>query len=146
LLKNIIKYKKNNGFSLIEVVIAFSMMLIGFVAMLSLAGFLIKSNSLSRGLSQARFLAEQQSERLRSLEWRSAALDDDGDTTDLDDTTAPDYQDSTVLRNMHYKMMWNIADDFPRAGVKTIKIHILWTYSGLEKHISFTTYKGESRR
>ena len=137
---------KTKGFTVIEVLVAFSIMLFGFVAMLSLAAFAVKANTLGRGMGQARYIGEQRAEHIRALDYRHPILIDDGDTLDLEDTTNPDYRDSTLVRDTWYRVFWNIAEGAPAAEVKTVRIHVLWNVAGLQKQISFTTFKGTVRR
>ena len=90
-------YSKNKkGFTIIEVLVAFLIMAVGFMGMLYLSLFAVKANQASQGMGKARFIAEQRSEELRSLDYRHEFLIDDGDTLDLDDIITPDFADTLI--------------------------------------------------
>lgn len=140
------RLKGKNGFSILEVMVAFLIMAIGFMGMLYLALFAIKANAMGQKMGNARFIAEQRAENLRSLDYRHPLLIDDGDTLDLDDLTTPDYSDSLDQNGMRYDIAWNIAENIPENGIKTIRIHVLWEEENRDKHFEFTTFKGSARR
>ncbi len=134
------------GFTILEVMVAFLILAFGILGMLYLATFAIRANSLGRGLGQARFVAEQQAEFHRSLDYRNPMLIDDGDTLDLNDTVTPDYEDTTYNKGILYRVMWNIAEDLPNEGIKTLRIHVLWQDQAKANHYEISTMKGEIRR
>ncbi len=143
---NNLERRNQSGFTLAEVMVAILILSFGFVGMLYMATFAIKANAMGRGLGQARFIAEQQSEFLRSLDYRNPLLIDDGDTLDLDDTLTADFEDTTFHDGIAYRVLWNIAEDQPNDGMKMLKIHIIWQDQVKRSHYEITTMKGEVRR
>ncbi|MFP4458219.1 MAG: prepilin-type N-terminal cleavage/methylation domain-containing protein [Candidatus Zixiibacteriota bacterium] len=140
------RLRQKDGFTIAEVMIAFIILAIGFTSMLYLSLFAIKANMEGQRLGSARFIAEQRAENLRSLDYRHPMLIDDGDSLDLDDTVTPDFQDSLSRDGIDYDIMWNIAENIPENGIKTIKIFVLWNEQQGPKEFEFTTFKGSASR
>lgn len=133
----------DGGFTIVEVMVAFLIMVIGFTFMLQLVLFMFKANIVGRDMAEAKFVAEQVAERIRSMDYRSAELVDDGDTGDLDDIASPDYEDTLVVSGTQYRQLYNIADGVPYANVKTVRIFILWNAGNTNHSYAITTYKGD---
>lgn len=145
---------KDKGFSLIEVMVALAILAIGLLGLLNLSFYAIRANKQNKEIIWARLLAEQTAQDLQLADYDDALLQDDGDTTDLDDMTNPDHSSVLVgndddgdgrtdeeladgldndgdglvdedLRN--YSIVWNVADDVPAAQMKTIRVITIWT-------------------
>lgn len=142
------KVIKRKGFTLLEVLIAFTLLTIGVLALAPLTVFMLKGNLHTKHLNQARLLAEQYAERVRALDYEDAFLADDGDTTDLDDIQTPDHSDTVVIDGQQYVVDWNVATNLPVQGVKSVNIIVLWrTPADNELHrVSFLTYKAAVSR
>jgi len=117
----------HRAFTLIEVMVAFTILAIGVLGILPVVVFFVKSNVHNRQSTQARLLAEQYAERLRTVDYENVILADDGDTTDAENVAAPDHVDTVAADGVDYRVMWNIFENFGQQGVKRINIIILWT-------------------
>lgn len=112
------------GFSLIELVVALSILTIGLLGVIPLAIATIKLNNVQNQMLNAKYLAERYSERFKSLSFDAPDLANDGDNNDLADTLNPDHREVQTLDNIQYTIMWNVADNAD--GTKTIRIIVRW--------------------
>jgi prepilin-type N-terminal cleavage/methylation domain-containing protein len=115
---------KKKGFSLIELVVALSILTIGLLGVIPLAIATIKLNNVQNQMLNAKYLAERYSERFKSLSFDAPDLANDGDNNDLADTLNPDHREVQTLDNIQYTIMWNVADNAD--GTKTIRIIVQW--------------------
>ncbi len=139
---------KRRGFTLLEVMIAFTILAVGVLALAPLTVFMLKGNLNTKHLNQARLLAEQYAERVRALDYEDAFLADDGDTTDLSDVQTPDHSDTVVIDGQQYVVMWNIAKDLPMRGIKSVNIIVQWKspIDDRTHRVNFLTYKAAVSR
>jgi prepilin-type N-terminal cleavage/methylation domain-containing protein len=115
---------KRKGFSLIELVVALSILTIGLLGVIPLAIATIKLNNVQNQMLNAKYLAERYSERFKSLSFDAPDLANDGDNNDLADTLNPDHREVQTLDNIQYTIMWNVADN--PDGTKTIRTIVRW--------------------
>lgn len=115
---------ERKGFSLIELVVALSILTIGLLGVIPLAIATIKLNNVQNQMLNAKYLAERYSERFKSLSFDAPDLANDGDNNDLADTLNPDHREVQTLDNIQYTIMWNVADNAD--GTKTIRIIVRW--------------------
>jgi prepilin-type N-terminal cleavage/methylation domain-containing protein len=100
----------NNGFTLIEVLVAIAIFAIGILALTSLQAVYIGGNSSARMQTGATTLATQWLERLKILPYAH---------DDLDPVGNPHRQVVGA-----YQIEWNVADNSPINEVKTIRITV----------------------
>jgi prepilin-type N-terminal cleavage/methylation domain-containing protein len=132
------RIKKDSGFTLVEVLIALAILVIGLLGTLTLGITSINQNAYTRHLAQATTLAEEELENLLSLPYTHSSLTDtDGDGADgLDDadSTTADHSFSGNPVDDRFYIYWNVAED--RAGttvaygVKTIVVIVRWREGG----------------
>jgi len=110
----------NQGFTLIEVIIAVGIFAIGFLALGSMQIKALNSTSNSRRVTEAMVLAEAQAEKLLSLPFYADDnnFDDDGDGTNdnydvMPDLAAGGHTDNDEDRTGLYTVNWTITDDEP---------------------------------
>jgi prepilin-type N-terminal cleavage/methylation domain-containing protein len=121
--------RKPNGFSLIEILVALSILTIGILVVSQMVTTGIQISAEEHQRMYARVVMSRIFEFLRDLPQSDAFLQDDGDPDDLNDTSSSadfsiTYTDSTA--NYSYLLRWNIADNIPETSIKTVRIHILW--------------------
>ncbi len=122
---NIKKFKMRRGFSIIEVLVA--TFLLSIVVALPLADVFIRTNFRIRRMQKALAMERDLVEKIKALPYNSPYLLDDGDGNDLDSTMHPDrFVDSLKLNSMSIKRVYNIADGVPAAGMKTVKVFVIW--------------------
>jgi Fe-S cluster assembly scaffold protein SufB len=79
----------------------------------------------------ARVVLARQFEWLQNLPDADSLLTDyDTDSTDLDeiDSADADFVEVVVDTTARYRYLtlWNVANNLPESGVKTVRIHVLW--------------------
>jgi type IV pilus modification protein PilV len=121
--------KKNQGFTLIEVLIAMGIFALGFLALASLQIKSISLNASSRMQTDATTLAVESLERLISLPYGH---------TELDQGNNPHSVPAGA-----YTIEWNVQDDVPVAATKTIVINVTGE-NPYAKPITLSFVKGES--
>ena len=149
--------KKQEGFTLIEILIAIAILAFGLLAVATMQVRAIKTNAIASGISQGLTLGQAKVEELMNLSYSHLDLDDDGggvsngtgqDADDdgvdddggnfgLDDTTSADGSDA----NGRYTIYWNIAVDEPVTSSKTIRVIVTWTERGKDKRIALDFIK-----
>ncbi len=147
-------YRKNftvankRGFSLLEVLVAISILSVGILATASMQGAATRSNVIADTRTRATTLAADRIEKLVSTpitDWSNppptltdadndgqSGLDDTG--FDNDPTTQGDADNRVV--DGQYTIYWNVADDFPIANTKTVKVIVTWQFQGVTGKVS----------
>jgi type IV pilus assembly protein PilV len=129
--------RNEKGFTLIEVLIAISILAIGLLAVASMQGSASKNNVLAGSRTEATTLAAEQMETLLSLAWDDALLSDaDGDDAagldnagfDNDPSTQGD-ADHQLVRG-RYTIYWNVVDNAIIDNTKTINLIVTWSDYG----------------
>ena len=122
--------KKNQGYTLVEVLIAMAIFAVGFLALASLQIRSISQNASSRMYTDATTMAVESMERLISLPYDHAELDQ-GNNPHSTQTTEG------------YTIEWNIQDNVPMTATKTIVINVTGA-NPYAKPITISFVKGQS--
>ena len=113
-----IKKERNNGFTLVEVLIAILILAVGLLGMASLTVAIIKGNKLSIDLTAATTLAQDKMEDLRRQGYSDV-------TTESKGPCASPYS--------QYERKVEVSTDDPAAGMKTITVTAYWQ-SAIREH------------
>ena len=98
------------GFTLLEVLIAMAIFAVGILAVASIQITSIKGNASSRMQTEATTLAVERLEWLIALPYDHADLDENNNPHQVIDGS--------------YTIVWNVSDDIPINGTKTINITV----------------------
>ena len=130
---------KEKGFTLIELMIAMIVLGIGILALIEMQVAAMSGNSSANQMTIATTLAQDQIERLKGLSFFDAALNDtnggnngaltnptDDESFDLTDASNPLNESGGTTGLRRYRRFWNIADNTPIQGVKTVVVFVYW--------------------
>ena len=130
---------KEKGFTLIELMIAMIVLGIGILALIQMQVAAMSGNLSANQMTIATTLAQDEIEQLKRLALSDAALTDTnaGNNADLTSTPNAASLDHTDANNpinerggttglRRYRRFWNVADDTPTQGVKTVVVFVFW--------------------
>jgi type IV pilus assembly protein PilV len=148
---------KQEGYTLVEILIAITILAFGLLAVATMQVRAIKTNAIASSISQGLTLGQAQVEELMNLAYSHPALSDtDGDGTnqDADDDGVDDDGDNfglshtvgeadnnTPETNDGYSIYWNVAVDEPMISSKTVRVIVTWTEKGRNKRIQLDFVK-----
>jgi len=129
------KPKKEQGFTLIEVIIAIGLLTFGILAVASMHISAIQGNSFAAQVTQGTTWAQDKLEELMALPYTHA------------DLTAGDHGPQVELSSAwHYTITWNVADDPPIDGTpvdntKLITVTVTCQDKGITRQTDLTCVK-----
>lgn len=153
---------KEQGYTLVEVLIALGILGFGLLAVATMQVTAIKTNARASGISQGLTLAQAKTEELMNLPLSALVdLDVDGDGTNQDaDNDGNDddggnfglndtvdgggnvtADDSELNVNGGYSIYWNVAVNEPATNSSRIRVIVVWTERGMDKRISLDFVK-----
>jgi type IV pilus assembly protein PilV len=112
------KFPNNKGFTLIEILAAVVIFTVGLLGVAGLTMVIIRGNTFSSMLTTATVLAQDKLEELRETTYAAIASG----------------SDTAVENNVNYTRVWNITDDAPATGMKTIEVTVSWQIRGARQH------------
>ncbi len=130
--KNFDQMRGQRGFTLIEVFFAIFIIVFVLFALNRMTVLVMRSNSFNDHTSSALDLAQDKMEELKSALPTSAILLDlqTANNNDLSNTTNFDFQENNIdgLGRVGgiYTRTWNVADNSPKAGMKSVAVIVTW--------------------
>jgi len=113
------------GFTLIEVLIAMTLLVIGILSVASMQITSLRGNSLAIRVTEAATWAGDAQETLMARAYTHADLSDKNanGVAGLDNTdTAGSLADGGPVVHGDFTVFWNVADNYPIFGCKTIRV------------------------
>ena len=142
------KGQNEKGFTLLEVIVAISILTIGLLAVASMQVSAIRGNASAYGITEGTSLASDQIEKLMIMPYDNPYpvvdsddyllypledRDKDGKFGLEDDTAST--ADHQVTRGK-YTVCWNIAVDVEANNTKTVNVIVTWADHGIQKSVS----------
>ena len=105
---------KNEGFTLLEVMIALVILVVGLLGLAALQLVAVKSNAFSSEMTYATMLAQQHAEVLKSLPYTDANL------------TSGSHTAMGSSKGVQYTVTWNVTDNIPATDMKSLNVTVQW--------------------
>lgn len=151
--KKLIETRKNNhshqqGFTLMEVLIAIAIFSIGMLAVGSMQITAINTNAKSRNSTTVVTYAKDKAEELMALDYEHADLDADpavNPHTPAADVDGIDNDEDGQIDELgeagQVSITWNVIDDLPIAGTKSIRVTVVRTVGANQRSASLDFIK-----
>ncbi len=138
-------FSGQSGFTLIELLIAIAIFTIGILSVNAMQIAAIGGNSTANRITESTSWTCDRMESLIGLDYDDSDLKDNTDDGDsgLDDT-GDDADGKLTSPDGNYKIYWNISEDYPFPGVKTINVITISQEKGITKSVSITYMKADS--
>ncbi len=143
-MNTLFENNNENGFTIIEVMIAIVVFAIGILAVAVMQLGAVKGNSGASRLTEATVTAQNQMEQLMSLDYTDPKLSDvDNDkVAGLNDVTNPDGTlQVTNSASGIYNVFWNVAVDSPVKDSKQIRVIVRWQQNGKVRTVTLNSVK-----
>jgi type IV pilus assembly protein PilV len=114
--------REERGFTIMEVLVAVFILMVGISAVASMQTSSIRGNSFAGRVTEATTWAGNQLELLRSLPY------------DDDDLSVGDHEDPNPPEN--YTVDWNVIEENVFNNTKTIAVTAAWTERGVQRSVS----------
>lgn len=131
--------KKDEGFTLVEMVFAISILAVGILGVASMQISAIRSNNFAHGTTESTTWAMNKVEELINI---GLSDYDNSDLEDTDNDGSSGLNHATSATADHedtqgrYNIYWNVAADSLIDDTKTISVIVIWTDHGTEKSVT----------
>jgi type IV pilus assembly protein PilV len=115
------KTSKDEGFTLIEILVAITLFAIGILGATSMQIMALQTNAKANRKTEALAVASEQMEKLINQDY--ADIDSSQTNMVIGDDANENVSDV-------YTLSWNVADDSPVNDTKTITVTVTWNYKG----------------
>lgn len=124
--------KREEGFTLVEVMIALVVLTVGLLGLAVLTGSIVGANALSRDRVAATTMAQGKMEELTNMSYSSLQnLAPQGTFTDSDNPGGA------------YSREWSVSMDDPIPGTSTFEVKVGWPWGGSNRAIELRTIRAE---
>jgi prepilin-type N-terminal cleavage/methylation domain-containing protein len=112
-----VRLLKDNGFTLVEILVAIGILAIAFLGLISVTVMTMKGNTFSKTLTTAATLANDKTEDLKRAGYAGLASGSD-------------------MTASLYARTWTIAQNSPAAGMKTVSVTVQWSWQGANRSVT----------
>ena len=133
------KMERENGFAILEVLFAISVLSIGILAVASMQASAMRGNDFAGLTTNGTTWAADKMEKLISIAFDNY---DDSNLRDTDGDGDGGLDDATTGTADHYEtqsgwtVFWNISENSLIANTKTVNVIVIWTNRGVQKSVS----------
>jgi len=121
--------RRQSGFTLIEILIALFILVVGLLGVISVATTVINGNAFGKKITTATTLAQDKMEEIKNLGYSG--------TPSSDTTTTEDYNSITDYPT--YKRVTGVDVDSPAADIKTIEVKVEFQWKGATHDVTLKT-------
>jgi len=114
--------RNSEGFTLIEVLVAISILCVGLLALGSMQSSSIRGNGFATRVTEGATIAADRLEKLFALPYTDPEL------------SAGAHTDPAASGG--YTVSWEVANDFPIGDTKRITLQVTWIAYGVQKRVS----------
>ena len=127
--------QKDQGFTLIEVLIALTIFAVGLLAVAAMQTSAITVNSTAGQMTTRMTWAQDKLEELMALPYSDPLLEDLGDPPSGTDSAGNLHQETISEGSVNYTILWTVTDDTPISGNKLITVTV--TGKGKTTRVSY---------
>ena len=150
-----------SGFTLIEVMVAMVVLIVGILTLYTMQVSAVRGNMHANKLTEASTWNADRLEKMVSLNYNTSpflndvdfdgtgqdadknGIDDDGGNFGLDDMTSATADGVTTSPDGRYTLFWNIAVDVPMPNLKTVRVLVQDNTNVLSAPVVFTYIKAD---
>lgn len=115
---------RRNGFTLVEILVAVFILVVGILGVISVATTVINGNAFGKRITTATALAQEKMEELKNMAYASVV-------------NGSDTQESIYTRT------WTVTTDSPAAGMKTIEVAVTFPWESTTRNVTLKTIRAE---
>jgi type IV pilus assembly protein PilV len=127
------KAARDDAFTLLEVLVAISILAVGLLAAASMQVAAIQGNFLAYSVTNGTTLAQHKMEDLTGLVYTEDFTDPDLSSGNHQDPTPPP----------GYAISWDVTNSNPMTNTKTITVTVTWQDKGVTRTAALTTIKAQ---
>ncbi len=131
------KNKRQRGFTLLEMLVAVTLLAVGLLAAAGMQSIAINSNSIANRLSVNTAIAQEVMEALLARKTDDAVLN----TATPPNSTPPGWTDLNVLGAGAVHATYSVTLNTPVTGTSKIDVTVTVTTLGVMRQVSLTSYK-----
>lgn len=114
---------EEKGFTLVEVLVALFLLVVGILGTIAVTATIISGNSLGQRMTTASTLAQYKMEELKNTDYDSLAS-----------STSPETVET------YYSRSWTVsAADTPTTGMKTVEVAVSFSWKGATRTVTLKT-------
>jgi type IV pilus modification protein PilV len=137
--------RDEQGFSLIEVIVALVVLTIGVLAVNAMQTVSIRGNKTASDITKATNWSADQVERIFRMDYDDLADTNENGNAGLDNTGALPAVDAVVANdpNGDFTIVYNVAEEYPLDNIKTVHVIVTWADRGTNKSVTIRHKKSK---